>query len=132
MSRQPWNGIFTATSFTGEGEPKIEPLELAQKARAALLSKKGQDVVLMDMRGLSNVTDYYLLATGLNPPHIRALADELERALVREGIRCFRRAGTPESGWVVADYLDAVVHIFARETRSYYALERLWNDAPRL
>ena len=78
------------------------------------------------------MTDYYLLANGLNPPHLKALADELEKALARVGIRCFRRAGTPESGWVVADYLDAVVHIFSSHVRAYYALERLWGDAPRI
>ncbi|MBU1693226.1 MAG: ribosome silencing factor [Verrucomicrobia bacterium] len=84
------------------------------------------------MRGLSSVADFYLVATGLNPPHLKALADELEKALARVGIRCFRRAGTPESGWVVADYLDAVVHIFSSNARVYYALERLWSDAPRM
>ncbi len=84
------------------------------------------------MRGLSGVTDYYLVVTGRNAPHLKAMADELERALSRGGARCFRRAGAPESGWVVADYLDAVIHLFSADARSYYALEKLWGDAPRV
>lgn len=94
--------------------------------------RKGEDLVVLDMRGLSSVADFYVVATGLNSPHLKALADELEKALGREGLRCWRRAGTPESGWVVADYLDIVVHIFSPATRAYYALEQLWGDAPRI
>ena len=84
------------------------------------------------MRRLSGVTDFYLVATGLNPPHLKAMANELEKALARDGADCFRRAGIPESGWIVADYLDAVVHLFSPDVRAYYALERLWSDAPRI
>lgn len=86
----------------------------------------------MDVRGLSSVTDVYLLATGLNPPHLKAMEHELERALQAEGVRRYRRAGAPESQWIVLDYLDVVVHLFTAETRSYYDLDRLWADAPRV
>lgn len=84
------------------------------------------------MRGLSGVTDFYLVVTGLNPPHLKAMADELEKTMARSGVRCFRRAGAPDSGWVVADYLDAVIHLFSSEARAHYALEKLWGDAPRI
>ena len=112
--------------------PTIEALALAKAAGKALESKKGEDVVILDVRGLSSITDYYVIATGKNPPHIKALISEVERELTQAGVRRYRHSGTPESRWVVADYLDAVIHIFSPETRSYYALERLWSDAKRV
>ena len=107
-------------------------MELIEKARAALQAKKAEDVVVLDLKKLSSVTDYYVIATGKNAPHLKALANELDRELATIGARCYRRAGTPDSGWITADYLDAVVHLMTPETRSYYALEQLWNDAPRV
>ncbi len=109
-----------------------EPLAIAAKARAALLAKKGTDPVLLDVRGLSSITDYYLIVTGHNTPHLKALAEELDRELGQAGLRCARRSGQPESGWMVADYLDVVVHIFSAHHRDYYALEQLWSDARRV
>ena len=76
------------------------------------------------------MTDYHLLVTGTSPPHIKALSEEVDRVLKDQGTRCFRKSGTPESGWVVADYFDVVLHIFSPEQRAYYALETLWADAP--
>jgi len=96
------------------------------------LSKKGEDVVILDVRGLSTVTDYYLLATANSKPHLKAIAAEIERELEKENVRCYRIAGSPDSEWVVADYFDAMIHIFTPKTREYYALERLWNDAKRV
>ena len=75
------------------------------------------------------MTDYYLIVTGNSAPHLKALVTEVEKSLAVEGVRCFRRAGTPDSGWIVADYLDFVVHIFTQDLREHYQLERLWNDA---
>lgn len=115
-----------------QGAWTIEPLALAKKAKKALLSKKGEEVVILDVRGLSSITDYYVIATGNNPPHIKALASELEHVLAQEGARRYRQNGTAESQWIVVDYLDAVVHVFSPQTRSYYALERLWGDAKRV
>lgn len=116
--------------------PKRSPVpktaELARKARTLLSDRKGQDILILDMRGLSSVTDYFVIATAQNRPHLKTLADELERGLARDGYLCYRRAGTPESGWIVADYVDAVVHLFLPELRAYYGLESLWGDAPRV
>ena len=101
-------------------------------ARDALDEQKGKDIAILDVSALSNVTDFYVIATGTSTPHIKALADEVGRALRKKGIRCRRTSGTPESHWMALDFLDAVVHIFSAETRSYYALEELWNDAIRV
>ena len=100
--------------------------------RAILDSKKGENIVALNVSKLSSVTDYMILCTGHNPPHLRALADEVTKQLRLETppIAAHRRAGSVESEWIVLDYLDFVVHSFTPTTREYYALERLWKDAP--
>ena len=94
--------------------------------------KKAENVALLDVRGLTSVTDFYLIATGTSSPHLKALSTQLSKSLGLEGASRARRSGTPESGWIVSDYLDVVVHVFTRETRERYALDQLWNDAPRV
>lgn len=108
---------------------RLDPLDVARKARQALLDKKGENVVVLDVRGLSSVTDYYVIATGHTPPHIKALANEMDRVLESVGVSRYRLAGSAESLWVCADYLDVVVHLFSPDARDYYALESLWRDA---
>lgn len=105
---------------------------MAIAARQALQEKKAENVLILDVRGLSVVTDFYVIATGNNPPHLKALIDNVEKDLGEKGVAPFRVAGTPESEWIVADYVDAVVHIFSPTAREYYNLERLWCDAPRV
>ncbi len=100
------------------------------KAKSILLDYKGADVVILDLRELSGVTDYFILVTGNNVPHIKALAECVEVALKKAHVRCFRVSGKPESEWIAMDYLDFVIHIFSPERRAYYALEQLWSDAP--
>lgn len=92
-------------------------------------TKKGEDILVLDVHGLSEVTDYYLIATGNSAPHLKALLGEVERVLGEKGFRCHRRAGTAESQWMVADYHDFVVHVLSRDQRERYALEQLWKDA---
>ncbi len=98
-----------------------------------LNDKKGQDVVVLHVAELSSVTDYMILCSGLNTPHLRALADEVARGLRTETppVACHRRAGSAESEWLVLDYIDLVVHLFTPTTRAYYAIEQLWKDAPK-
>jgi len=89
-------------------------------------------VVIMDVRGLSSVTDYYVIATANNKPQLKALTGGIEESLEKEGARAYRVGGSPESEWVVVDYFDAVIHLFTANTREYYALEQLWSDAKRV
>lgn len=107
----------------------IETLTKIREARNALEAKKGEDVVVLDVSGLSEVTDYFVIATGHSAPHLKALLGEVERVLGEQGIRCHRRAGTAESQWMVADYHDFVVHVLSPGQRERYALEQLWKDA---
>lgn len=101
-------------------------------ARTALEKNKGIDVVLLDVRELSSVTDYFMMVTGNSAPHIKALADEVNALLKKQGVPCYRKSGTADSAWIAMDFVDVVVHILSTETRSYYALEELWSDAKRV
>ena len=103
-----------------------------ERVRAILDSKKGVDVVALRVADVSSVTDYMVLCSGLNAPHLRALADEVVKQLRLESppVAPHRRAGSAESEWLVLDYVDFVVHFFTPPMRTYYALERLWKDAP--
>ena len=86
--------------------------------------------MILDVRKLSGITDYFMIVTGNNTPHIKALAESVEVDLKKSDVRCFRISGTPESEWIAMDYLDFVIHVFSPERRAYYALEELWSDAP--
>ena len=108
---------------------KLSSLDFARAARDALLEKKGTDVVILDVRGTSDLTDFYVIATGNNGPHLKALWSECERVMLDRRGRAYRHAGKPDSGWLVGDYWDVVVHIFSEKARAHYALETLWRDA---
>lgn len=107
-------------------------LDIARAARRVIEEKKGERVVVVDVRGMSSVADYYVIASGGSPPHLKAICDEVQRALRDQGERSYRRAGAPADGWLVLDYVDVVIHIFQDERRAYYALEELWEGAPRV
>lgn len=107
-------------------------MELAQRAGQILEGKKAEQLLVLDVRKVSSVTDFFLIATGTSAPHLKALAEEVDVRLKAEGVRSYRHSGESESGWIVLDYVDLVVHLFTPEVRSYYDLERLWKDAPRL
>ena len=104
----------------------------ARLARTAADDKKGLDPLVLDVRGLSGVTDFYFLVTGTSTPHLKAIEGEITRRLKTEGVARYRESGTADSGWIVVDYLGVVVHIFTPERRAFYSLEKLWGDAPRL
>ncbi len=87
---------------------------------AALKDAKGVDVKAYDVRKISGLTDYCVVATGAAAPHLKALVKALPK-------KAYRVSGDPESGWIVADYIDVVVHVFSPEARAYYALEKLWE-----
>jgi len=105
---------------------------LARIVREAILDKKGADPVVLDVRRLSGVTDFYVIASGGSPPHLRALAGEVRVKAKAETAGKGRLDGEPDSGWVVIDLGDVVVHLFLPDTRAYYGIEELWSDAPRL
>lgn len=84
------------------------------------------------MRELSSVTDFYIVATGTSAPHLKALISEVQRCMKDRGVASFRTSGESDSGWVVLDFVHAVVHVFSAEARAYYAIEKLWATAKEL
>jgi ribosome-associated protein len=98
----------------------------------AMLDKKALDVVVLDLRKAGGFTDYFVICTGTNPRQIQAIADGVATTLRTEfGERPSLAEGIEKSQWILLDYFDFVVHIFSRDCRSFYALERLWGNAER-
>lgn len=95
----------------------------------ALEDKKAVDVKTYDVRGVSGLCDAFVVATGTAAPHLKGLVAGVQQAMRTAGESSFRLSGDPESGWIVVDYVDVVVHVFSPEARAYYALERLWDGA---
>lgn len=104
--------------------------QTVKRAARAALDKKAVDLVVLDVRGLSSVTDYFLVCNGRSVTHVRTIAEAIRDDLRAGGVRPLHAEGTAESGWVLLDYGDVLAHVFLEDTRSYYALERLWGDAP--
>jgi len=102
----------------------------AQRAARAALDKKAADLIVLDVQAVSSVTNYFLVCSGKSTTHVRTITDAIRQDLKAEGIRPLHAEGRPESGWVLLDYGDVLVHVFLEDTRAYYALERLWGDAP--
>ena len=93
---------------------------------------KGRDILVLDMRGLTPLYDFFVLATGTSRRQIHSIVEEIDAALRAEGDLRQGIEGYDSSKWVVQDYGDVVVHVFDSDARGYYALEELWADAPRL
>ena len=104
--------------------------ELAVSAARAALSKQGERIVVLDVRDLIVITDYFVIASGTSDRHVRTLVEEVEKALRSRGTKPVRREGEDRATWVLLDFFDVVVHVFGPEERDYYDLERLWRDAP--
>lgn len=83
---------------------------------------------MIDVRGRSTVTDYFMIATGLSVPHLKAMFTDLQVKLKTGGGPCYRRSGEAEGGWMVLDYVTVIIHLFLPEQRRYYALETLWGQ----
>jgi len=101
----------------------VEAVSVAVKVAE---DKKAQDVKTLDIRPRSSFADYFVLATGLNKIHTRAVSDSIAEALADYGLLPFSKQGYQEGDWILLDYLDFVVHVFIKEARDFYQLERLW------
>lgn len=105
----------------------------ALAAASAASSKKGEEIVVLDVGPILAITDYFVIASGTNDRQVRTIVDEIERQLKdRFDIAPLRVEGAAEGRWVLMDYGDFWVHVFLDETRQYYELERLWSDAERV
>ena len=107
-------------------------LDSGQLARAAVdiaSDKKASDVILLDIRDVTTIADYFVICSGNNRRQIQAIADAIEEQLVEQGARIIHREGVPDAGWVLLDFGDVIVHIFGPKEREYYRLESLWSEA---
>jgi ribosome-associated protein len=104
----------------------------AQRAARAALDRKALDLVVLDVQGLSGVTDYFLVCSGRSTTHLKSITDAIREELKEDGVRPLHTEGTTDSGWILLDYGDVLMHVFLEDTRAYYALERLWGDAPSI
>jgi ribosome-associated protein len=101
-------------------------------AVAAIDDRKGEGIVVLDLRGLNDATDFFVIASGTSDAHVRGIADGLTRAMDEAGHTVNHVEGLTTGRWVLLDFVDFVVHLFHPETRAFYQLERLWQDAPAL
>ena len=112
---------------------KVQSESLARRLAELADSKKAEDVVALDMRGLVAYTDFLVICTARNERQARAIVDEVRVQVKREmGLLPGGVDGGGEAGWIILDYLDCVLHVFTEEARDRYQLEDLWRDAPRL
>ena len=107
----------------------VSETELVNQIVEALQSKMAEDLLLMDLRDVTDVADFFLLATGTSDMHIRSLADELVEKLEAHGERPWHVEGKEQCRWILIDLVHVVIHLFRPEAREYYGLERLWGDA---
>ena len=111
----------------------FDSLTLARLVVAAAADKKGDNIVLLDLRALSSVTDYFVICTGTVDRQLESIADNIMQVVkTNHQINTRHLEGTGESGWVLLDYIDVVVHVFTPSLRAYYNLESLWVNAPVL
>ncbi len=106
--------------------------DMAIEMVKALDSKKAKDIQVVDIKGLSTLGDYFVIASGQSTTQVRALADEVDERLSKLGIEPKRVEGYGSSLWILQDYGDVIVHLFNQETREFYALERLWADGKQV
>jgi ribosome-associated protein len=107
-------------------------VELAELAAEAAADKLASDIIAYDVSEQLVITDVFLLCSAANDRQVRAIVDAIEEKLRKAGARPVRREGEREGRWVLLDYLDIVIHVQHAEERTYYALERLWKDCPRI
>jgi len=92
--------------------------------------KKGFDVIVMDLRKIASFADYFVICSADSDVQVKAIADQIDESLSKEGFKCWHKEGFKALSWVLLDYVDVVVHIFRKDARSFYNLEKLWGDAP--
>lgn len=108
---------------------EINTEELAKKVAEAADDKKAEDIKVLDMRGVSILADYFIICSGAADTQVRAIINSVEDVLEEEGIYVKNKEGIDEGRWAVLDYADVIVHVFHKNEREHYQLEKLWGDA---
>ncbi len=114
------------------GQKTADSTKLIETITEALLEKKGKDIVLLDVRELTTLTDYFVVCHGSSDTQIRALASSVSEKTKKDlNEAVWQKEGMDAKRWVILDYVNVVVHIFTKEKREFYGIERMWNDAER-
>ena len=114
----------------GDARP-LKPIEHARRIAELAQEKLAADVVILDMRPVCSYTDYFVICTGQNPRQTKAIYDAVREEMKKDdGVTPRTVAGEREASWILADYLDVVLHVFTPDARAYYRLEELWGDVP--
>jgi ribosome-associated protein len=117
---------MTSSPQQAESAPDFDSEAIARRALEVGSDRLGSDIALLDISDVSDFTDFFVVMSGETARHLEALASDIARGLREEKIRVIHREGTGQGGWILLDYGGVVVHIFDRDTRERYALERLW------
>lgn len=110
----------------------LKSLEAAQRCAVAADAKKAFEILILDLRKLTTICDYFVICSGSNTTQVGAIAEEIGQDLAKEGTKPSHVEGATGATWVLMDYGDVVVHIFEEQTRAYYRLEGLWGEAPQV
>jgi ribosome-associated protein len=109
--------------------PTIDVAAAALRAAALCVDRNANDVVLLNLKPLTDMTDYFVIASGTSDTHVRSLAEHIAAELKKDGISVYHIEGLSQGRWVLLDFVDFVVHVFHPTLRAFYQLERLWGDA---
>jgi len=115
---------------TGDPSPSLE--EPVQQIVSEILENKGEQVVILDMRGLSSLADFFIISHGRSTRHVQGIANKMRKNLRKKGIKCRGIEGEKEGKWILMDYGDVIVHLFYEPIRDFYDLEGLWSEVPRI
>lgn len=110
----------------------MDSKQLAGNITDLIFNKKGFEVRILDLRELTTMADYFVICSADSDTQVKAIADEIDKNLKDQGIRSWHKEGYKGLNWVLLDYVDVVVHVFKKDVRAYYNLERLWGDAPSI
>lgn len=110
----------------------MEPKDLAFEIARIIDDRKGHDIAILDLRGISDIAEFFVVATGDNNRMVDAIVDEIENRLRPAGVFAYAIEGREDNTWDLMDFGSVIVHVFQPEARAFYRLERLWGDAPRL
>lgn len=106
----------------------MEALELVKQVKAALDDKKAEDITVIDIHEISTIADYFVIANGSNQNQLAAMQDAVDEAMYKAGVHAKQIEGNRNSTWILMDYQDVIIHLFSKEDRLFYDLERIWRD----
>jgi len=131
-TKAKYTWVMTILSSRASGEGRLDSTEVARLVVDVASDKLAEDIVLLDLRQIAPFADYFVIMSAGSSRQIQALEEDLTEAMEKEQVKLFHREGTAQSGWVLLDFSNVLVHVFGPEQREFYGLERLWARAPQV